>query len=325
MLSINVRLTLIALIPLPFVSVSVRYFGTRHPHAIRADPGPARRPQRDRAGGAGRASASSGRTARKRPSSSGSRAANEEYLRRNRGLIRLQGLFYPSMTFFLGLGGAHRPVAGQPRRDPRTDDRRRVRRVQRLSRDVELADDCVRLGDEPAAARPGLVEADARDPRHARRRSSIRPAPRRRSRWPAIRGAIEFRHLTFAYGDRPVLARHLARHRRRADAWPSSGRPAAASRRSLSLLPRLHDPPPGTVFVDGSTCARCRWRCCAAPSAWCRRSRSSSRRPSRRTSRSACRIATKWRTFWRSRRSRGWTRTSTPFLTRGKRWWGSAG
>ena len=31
-------------------------------------------------------------------------AANQEYVLRNRGLIRLQGLFYPSMTFFLGLG-----------------------------------------------------------------------------------------------------------------------------------------------------------------------------------------------------------------------------
>ena len=30
--------------------------------------------------------------------------ANHEYLRRNRVLIRLQGLFYPSMTLFLGLG-----------------------------------------------------------------------------------------------------------------------------------------------------------------------------------------------------------------------------
>src|SRR4029079_733814 len=32
------------------------------------------------------------------------RVANEEYLRRNRVLIRLQGAFYPSMTLFLGLG-----------------------------------------------------------------------------------------------------------------------------------------------------------------------------------------------------------------------------
>ena len=32
------------------------------------------------------------------------RLANLEYLDRNRGLIKLQGLFYPSMSLFLGLG-----------------------------------------------------------------------------------------------------------------------------------------------------------------------------------------------------------------------------
>src|SRR5258708_38894804 len=32
------------------------------------------------------------------------RVANEEYFRRNRGLIRLQGGFYPSMRLFLGAG-----------------------------------------------------------------------------------------------------------------------------------------------------------------------------------------------------------------------------
>src|SRR5204863_822974 len=32
------------------------------------------------------------------------RGANEEYLRRNRRLIVLQGFFFPSMSFFLGLG-----------------------------------------------------------------------------------------------------------------------------------------------------------------------------------------------------------------------------
>ena len=32
------------------------------------------------------------------------RVSNDEYLRRNRVLIRLQGMFYPSMTLFLGFG-----------------------------------------------------------------------------------------------------------------------------------------------------------------------------------------------------------------------------
>ena len=43
------------------------------------------------------------------------RLANREYVARNRELIRLQGLFFPSMTFFLGLRVAARAVAGQPR------------------------------------------------------------------------------------------------------------------------------------------------------------------------------------------------------------------
>ena len=44
------------------------------------------------------------------------RRANQEYLDRNRVLIRLQGLFYPSMSLFLGLGRAAGALARQPAR-----------------------------------------------------------------------------------------------------------------------------------------------------------------------------------------------------------------
>ena len=50
------------------------------------------------------ACASSAPTTRKRTRSSGSTRRTDEYVRRNRGLIRLQGLFFPSMTLFLGFG-----------------------------------------------------------------------------------------------------------------------------------------------------------------------------------------------------------------------------
>ena len=43
------------------------------------------------------------------------RAANAEYVRRNRVLIRLQGLFFPSMTLFLGFGSLLVLWLGQPR------------------------------------------------------------------------------------------------------------------------------------------------------------------------------------------------------------------
>ena len=113
MLSIDARLTLIALLPLPLVSVSVK-FRQRDSHRLRAHPGTAsdmsavvqenarRRPRRPRL------SAGAHEIERFRPPTTRIR-------RRNRVLIRLQGMFYPSMTFFLGFGAAG-PVAGQPRR-----------------------------------------------------------------------------------------------------------------------------------------------------------------------------------------------------------------
>ena len=52
MLSIDARLTLLALIPLPFVSISVKVLRQRDPQAVRADSGAAVRNERRRAGGA---------------------------------------------------------------------------------------------------------------------------------------------------------------------------------------------------------------------------------------------------------------------------------
>ena len=60
MLSIDPWLTAIALVPLPFVTISVRYFGTVHPPALRPDPGAALRPERRRAGGAVRRAGGAG-------------------------------------------------------------------------------------------------------------------------------------------------------------------------------------------------------------------------------------------------------------------------
>ena len=50
MLAIDPRLTLLSLIPLPFVSISVKYLRQRDPPALRADPGAALRGQRRRPG-----------------------------------------------------------------------------------------------------------------------------------------------------------------------------------------------------------------------------------------------------------------------------------
>src|SRR5512142_948931 len=103
MVSIDARLTLWALVPLPFVSVSVKAFGSaihRRFEAIQAQLSDVSAVTQEALAGvrvvrAYRQEAHETERFRK---------SNEEYVRRNRVLIRLQGGFYPSMTLFLGLG-----------------------------------------------------------------------------------------------------------------------------------------------------------------------------------------------------------------------------
>ena len=130
----RLRLTLVALLPLPGVTLATRYFGQRHSRPVRADPGPALRHERRRPGGALRRARRQGLPARKRPSSTRFRRANDEYVERNRRLIRLQAAFYPSLTLCFGLSGLLVLWVGGRRRHARAADARRVRRVQPLPR-----------------------------------------------------------------------------------------------------------------------------------------------------------------------------------------------
>jgi ATP-binding cassette subfamily B protein len=65
-----------------------------------------------------------------------------------------------------------------------------------------------------------------------------------------LRGAVEFRGLTFSYGGAPAL--HDIDLRVPAGATVAIVGPTGSGKSTLvSLLPRLHDAPPGTLFVDG--------------------------------------------------------------------------
>ena len=247
MLSIDVRLTLIALIPLPFVSVSVRYFGT----AIHARFERIQAQLADLSAIAQEALAGVRVVRAYRQEATELerfRLANEEYLRRNRGLIKLQGLFYPSMSFFLGLGalivlwlGSRDVILG------------RMTVGEFVAFNAYLA----MLG-WPMIAFGWVTNLMQRGLASWKRMLAILETPPAivdhaeagpAGAWPAIRGAIEFRHLTFAYGDRPVLddiSLAIAPGMSVAIAGPTGSGKSTL----LSLLPRLHDPPPGTVFVD---------------------------------------------------------------------------
>jgi ATP-binding cassette subfamily B protein len=65
-----------------------------------------------------------------------------------------------------------------------------------------------------------------------------------------IRGDIEFRHLTFAYGD-TVILRDVNATIPAGTTTAIVGATGSGKSTLLNLLPRLHEPPPGTVFIDG--------------------------------------------------------------------------
>ena len=118
MMSIDARLTLLSLIPLPFVSISVKYFGSaihKRFEQIQA--------QLSEISAVVQEALSGVRVVRayrqEDASSSDSGARTRSTVRRNRRLIVLQGFFFPSMSFFLGLGALLVALARQPGSDPR--------------------------------------------------------------------------------------------------------------------------------------------------------------------------------------------------------------
>src|SRR5215472_12625156 len=103
MIAIDARLTLWSLIPLPFVSISVKFFGSaihKRFEQIQSQLSDVSAVTQEALAGV--------RVVRAYRQESTElerfRRSNEEYLRRNRRLIVLQGFFFPSMSFFLGLG-----------------------------------------------------------------------------------------------------------------------------------------------------------------------------------------------------------------------------
>ena len=103
MLSLDTQLTLMALLPLPLVSVSVRYFGAAIHKRFEAI-----QEQLANLSAIVQEALAGVRVVRAYNQEAHEverfREANLEFVRRNRVLIRLQGLFYPSMTLFLGFG-----------------------------------------------------------------------------------------------------------------------------------------------------------------------------------------------------------------------------
>ena len=145
----------------------------RHPQGVRAHPGAALRGERRCSGGAvGRARGAclppGGLGTRTLPAGQPRVRAPQPEAHRAAGGLLPDHVVLPRAEFDAGA------VARQPCRHRAAHHAGRVRRLLRLSHHALVADDCVWLGDEHAAARHGELEADARHSRYAARH------PRRR-------------------------------------------------------------------------------------------------------------------------------------------------
>jgi ATP-binding cassette, subfamily B, multidrug efflux pump len=247
MLSIDPWLTLVALVPLPFVSVSVKMFGSaihRRFETIQAQLSDISAVVQEALSGVRVVRAYGQEEAELERF----RRSNEEYVTRNRGLIRLQAAFFPSMTFFLGIGGLL--VLWQGSREV-IQGRITVGELVAFNTYlVMLAWPMIAFGWVTNMMQRGLASwkrmLDILDRVPA---IADAPAPHAPRDAAAIRGRVEFRHLTFAYNGRRVL------HDVSAVIEPGQtaalvGATGSGKSTLISLLARIHEPPPGTVLLD---------------------------------------------------------------------------
>ena len=271
MLAIDPWLTLLSLIPLPFVSISVWYFG-REIHKrfeqIQA--------QLSEVSAVTQEALSGARVVRAYRQEAAEmerfRKSNEEYLRRNRRLIVLQGFFFPSMSFFLGLGallvlwlGSREVIRGRITLGQFvafnayltmlawpmiafgwvTNMLQRgmaswKRMLEVLDIEPTIAD--ILAADPSSVAQVVRLKADTTEVEA----SEVVASGFSRT----IRGDIEFRDLVFGFNGTPVL-NHVSATIDAGQTVALVGVTGSGKSTLISLLARLHDPPPGTVFIDG--------------------------------------------------------------------------
>jgi ATP-binding cassette subfamily B protein len=252
MIAIDARLTLFALIPLPFVSISVKYFGGvihKRFEQIQA--------QLYEVSAVAQEALSGVRVVRAYRQEAAEierfRQANEEYLRRNRQLVIVQGLFFPCMSLFLGLGAM--VVIWMGSRDVIQGRITLGQFVAFHAYLMLLSWPMIAFGWVTNMLQRGMASwkrmLEVLDAEPAIADVRLKPdATTVSNRASDIRGEIEFRDLTFAYGDAIVLS-HISVHIEAGQTVALVGPTGSGKSTLIGLLARLHDPPPNTVFVDG--------------------------------------------------------------------------
>jgi ATP-binding cassette subfamily B protein len=268
---IDVRLTLLALLPLPGVTIGTRYFGKAiHDRFERIQA------QLSEMSAVVQEALAGVRVVRayrqERSELRRFEQANDEYVARNRGLIRLQSAFYPTLTLCFGASGLLVLWAGG--RDV-MNGRLTLGEFVAFSRYLVLLswpliafgwvinlaqrgmaswERMLEVLDTPAEAPvplgqagSGSVEALASSAGDAQNAGSTRE-----SGGTITAGRIEVRHLTFRYPTANVNALDdVTVTIEPGQTLALVGATGSGKSTFIQLLPRLREPPPGTIFIDG--------------------------------------------------------------------------
>lgn len=245
MASLSPALTLLALLPLPVVTVVVKRFGNAiyvRSERIQAQLAHMSAVVQEALAGVRVVRA----YRREEVEIERFRRANEEYVARSRAMIGLQSAFHPTLAFFLGLSalvvlwiGSRHVIDG---RLSIGDFVAFNAYVAMLSWPMIAFGWVTNMLQRGLAAWRRMLDILQAEPSIRDRDDPVAPA--------GIRGAVEFRDLTFAYDGRAVLSGVSARVDP-GQVLALVGPTGAGKSTLVDLLPRLFDPPPGTVFVDG--------------------------------------------------------------------------
>ncbi len=254
MLSIDVRLTLIAIAPLPLVSIATRYFGQAiHDRFERIQE------QLADMSAVVQEALSGVRVVRAYRQEGAELArfgrSNDEYVQRNRGLIRLQAAFYPSLTLCFGIStmivlwrGGNDVVAGRMTLGSFVAF---MRYVVMLSWPMIAFGWVINMGQRGLASWGRMLEVMDTAP------SINDDRARPDALATGVAGRIEFRHLSFRYPVRPgetTAADTLVDISCTIEPGQTVaiiGATGCGKSTLVQLLPRLHSPAPGTLFIDG--------------------------------------------------------------------------
>jgi ATP-binding cassette subfamily B protein len=244
MLLISPRLTLLALVPLVLVSWLVRHYGRKvhdRYEQVQAQLAEMNALVQENLSGARVVRAYAQEQAEEKRFAE----ANREYVSRNKRLIRITGILHPGIGFLMGLGsltvlwlGGRMVVAAE------------VTLGEFVAFGVYLA-----MLHWPMIALGWVVNLIERgEASMGRIHAILDQQPEIRDEAPlavsAVRGEVEFRGLSFAYDGVPVL--RDVELRVAAGTTVAIVGPTGCGKSTLvSLVARLYDPPPGSVFVDG--------------------------------------------------------------------------